>query len=369
MSPAAFFEKAAKKLFWNALAPKASDAHFFRLKPGMSVLALRPDRLGDFILSAPALRILEKKLGPRGRLTLVAGDRNEALAKFFFPRAEVLVFRKSILSRLALFLRLKSRPFDLVIDFHSYPFSTTSALLSLCPKSSARIGFWDSGKSKDVSRRVFNLGVPPPSENLHERNKSLSLLKPLGVGHLEGKKAEFVIPAMGHKIQSQVKSFYNRIGVGPKTFLFAVHPTLQKADNRWALENYVELVKRLTSLPQLKMVVVHGVGEEGRLQRFKELCAEIPNLFLLPAEDVLFILEASKRFDLLVCNDSGLMHLTALVTRVLSVFGPSDPARWGPLKKGSPATKVLRSKDHVCDSVKVSVVAAEVKRVYRHHRP
>lgn len=368
MSPAAFFEKVVKKFFWNILAPKASNASPFRLKAGMSVLALRPDRLGDFILSTPALQLLERKLGPQGRLTLLAGERSETLAKFFFPGAEVLVFQKSFLGRLAIFLRLRRRHFDLVIDFHSYPFSTTSALLALCPECPARIGFWDDGKSKDASRRVFNLGVSPPSEDLHERDKSLSLLKPLGWGGLKDKKSLFKVPVLNGEIRTQAKAFYEHIGVGPQTFLLAIHPTLQKQDNRWSLEKYAELVKKIASLPRFKTVVIHGLGEEDRLQRFKELCAEIPNLFILPDEGVLFILEAAKRFDLFVCNDSGLMHLAALVTRILAVFGPSDPARWGPLKRGNPESKFLRAKDHLCDSVPVSAVLSEVERIYRGYR-
>lgn len=369
MSPAAFLEKTIKKLFWNVLAPGASDVGSFRFKPGMSVLALRPDRLGDFILTTPALQLLEKKMGSKGRLTLVAGERNEALARFFFPRAEILVFRKSFLKRLALFFRLRSRRFDLVIDFHSYPFSTTSALLALGPKCPARIGFWDDGKSKDVSRRVFNLGVSPPAENLHERDKSLYLLNPLMVGRLKGEKVGFKIPALGVEIRNQVKAFYNRIDVGPTDFLLAIHPTLQKADNRWSLEKYAELAQKMSSLPRLKILVVHGLGEEDGLQRFKGLCAGLPNLFILPDEDVLFILEAAKRFDLFVCNDSGLMHLADLVTKVLAVFGPSEPVRWGPLKRGNSASKVFRSKDHLCDSVKVSLVTAAVERACRRHQP
>ena len=365
MSPAAFFEKTIKGIFWKGLTPKASPAGLFRLKPGMSVLALRPDRLGDFILSTPALQFLEKHLGPTGRLTLVAGDRNEGVARFFFPRAEVFVFRKFFLSRLMLFLRLKGRHFDLVIDFHSYPFSTTSAILALCPASPHRIGFWDDGKSKDVSRKVFNLGVHPPGENTHEMEKSLSLLKPLGWKRLNRGEADLEIPKVDSGIRNQVKDFYQRKGVGSQTFLLAIHPTLQKEDNRWSLENYVQLVQKTADLPGLKVVIVQGRGEGDRLQRFKGLCAEIPNLFVLPTTDVLFILEAAKRFDLLVCNDSGLMHLAALVTRVLAIFGPSDPGRWGPLKMGSSKSKILRSKDRLCDSVPVSTVAGEVKSIYR----
>jgi len=334
----------------------------------MSVLALRPDRLGDFLLSAPALQLLVKQLGSADRLTLVAGERNESIAKFLFPNAEILVFRKNLLSRLVLFLRLRWRKYDLVVDFHSYPFSTTSAVMALCPRSSKRIGFWDDGKASETSRKVFNLGVPPPNKNIHEMEKSLSLLKPLGLNPPKAREVVLNLPEVGSEVRSRVNAFYNQIGMGPGTFVLAIHPTLQKADNRWSLEHYAELVRKTASLPRVKIVVVHGWGEEDRLQRFKNLVAEIPTAFVLPDENVLFILEASKRFDLFVCNDSGLMHLAALVTRVLAVFGPSEPSRWGPLKAGSRNPKILRSKDHQCDSVKVAEVLREIRIILGHRR-
>ncbi|GEM_PF-1187097 len=368
MSPAAFFESTAKKLFWKGLGPKASAAGPFRLKPGMSVLALRPDRLGDFLLSTPALQFLESQLGATGRLTVVAGERNASIAKFLFPRAEILVFRKNFLSRIALFLRLKTRRYDLVVDFHSYPFSTTSAILALGPGCSRRVGFWDAGKSREASRRVFNLGVPPPGENLHEMEKSLLLLKPLGLNPHKSAEIRLSLPNVGKGIRNRVQVFYDRIGVGPKTFVLALHPTLLKVDNRWSLEHYAHVVRKAAFFPGVKILLVHGLGEEDRLQRFKGLCAKIPNLFALPENDVLFILEAAKRFELFVCNDSGLMHLAALVTRVLAVFGPSEPSRWAPLKAGNLKPKILRSKDCQCDSVPPGEVLKEIEKALRHSR-
>ena len=43
-----------------------------------------------------------------------------------------------------------------------------------------------------------------------------------------------------------------------------------------------------------------------------------------------------SRLDLVVCLDSGLLHLSAAVgTPTVSLFGPGEPARWRPLSGGS----------------------------------
>jgi ADP-heptose:LPS heptosyltransferase len=46
------------------------------------------------------------------------------------------------------------------------------------------------------------------------------------------------------------------------------------------------------------------------------------------------------RCDLLLCGDSGPMHVAAAVgTPVVALFGPTDPARWGPR---TPDSRVVR---------------------------
>jgi ADP-heptose:LPS heptosyltransferase len=80
--------------------------------------------------------------------------------------------------------------------------------------------------------------------------------------------------------------------------------------------------------------------------------------------DLFFILEVAKRFDVLVCGDSGLMHACSWITRVIAVFGPSDPKRWGPSALTGFRHRVFRKKDGVCDSVGSREVAQEVKKIW-----
>ena len=173
------FENKIKKIFWSLVSSRIKSARFTPMdfRRPVSVLALRPDRLGDFILSVPALKALESRLSGGGRLTLVAGERNERLARLFFPDARVLVFQKSFFRRLPLLMKLWFGSFDAVIDFHSYPFSTTSALLALLAGGPRRIGFWDMGDGSETSRKIFNSGMVPPAETLSEKEKSRLLIR------------------------------------------------------------------------------------------------------------------------------------------------------------------------------------------------
>lgn len=364
-SLASKIENRFKELFWALASLRLKGGASKLSAPGqrLSLLVLRPDRLGDFILSAPALRELLDKTGNDIDLTIVTGERNRTIAHFLFPRARLWTFPKFFLSRLVLFMRLWLGRFDLVVDFHSFPFSTTSALMALLSGSPCRVGFWDTGKYGELSRKIFNWGVPPPPLDLHEREKSLRLVKRLHAGAKMSRS--FPVPAIPVSVRARVESFYAALNLKKGERVIGLHPTLQKVDNRWQQENYFELVRKFRKARGFKLVIVHGRGEGEELARFLEGLGEKGNVFVLPEDGVLFILEACKKLDLFVGNDSGLAHLAALVTRVLVIFGPSEPSRWSPLDTGHGKPKILRKKDRFCDSVTPGEVVKEIRKTPR----
>jgi ADP-heptose:LPS heptosyltransferase len=286
--------------------------------------------------------------------------------------------------------------FDVTVDFHSYPFSTTSSLMALLSGSPTRIGFLATGdfeQYRELSRKIFNVGLPAPPENLHESSKSLLLVKKMFRGKARIGPGPAVPPAADPQLQARVGRFFQEIGANKGTRLLGIHPTLQKKDNRWAPEKYVELSQKLSGVKNLKVIVIHGKGEGEDLEQFKAMLGEpirlaslaqgkpashpqtvqkgvqsgeTPGVFYLPDDDVLFIREAAKRMKALVCGDSGIMHACAGVTKVLAVFGPSEPSRWGPLDRAKRGHVLFRKKDRLCDSVEPSEVAKAVFKSIKH---
>lgn len=350
-------ERSLKRAFW-ALAVWGESPSKHTLGPSPSILVLRPDRLGDFVLSIPALLTLQETMGPQGRMTLAAGGPNEGLARLFFPTARILVFRKNILSRLFFYLRILFGHFDAVVDLHSYPFSTTTAWMCLLSGAPLRVGFADPNDWADVSRRVFNVPVSAPSEILHEAQKGFRLVQALYPEIRPVPTPKVGLPSLPVEAVRKAEEFYHAQGVAPGTRVIALHPTLTKKDNRWPMECYLSLVRRWPANKNVRFLVIHGRGEEASSKRFQSETKDVPGLLYLPGNDLLFILAALRRAEVLVCGDSGIMHAAALVTPVVAVFGPSDPKRWGPLPIRRPGKGhlFLRKKDKSCGSVGVEEV-------------
>ena len=62
------------------------------------------------------------------------------------------------------------------------------------------------------------------------------------------------------------------------------------------------------------------------VSRMKNPCAVAP---VMPLRDLAAVFSQLK---LLLCNDTGVMHLAAAVgTPLVAVFGPTDPALWKPM--------------------------------------
>jgi ADP-heptose:LPS heptosyltransferase len=252
--------------------------------------------------------------------------------------------------------------FDLTLDLHSYPFSSTSAFMALLSGSPFRIGFLATGDYQELSQRVYNLGVPEPESFEHESRKSWSLLGPLGVGPAPASIPAPTPPALPGDVETKVSAFFQAAGGTGKTFRLGLHPTLLKEDNRWSFNRYLELIERLSRMEGVRVYLIHGKGEEGRLKEFLELMGPRSHVFTLPENGLFFILGAAQRLDLLACNDSGLMHWGALVAPVLALFGPSEPRQWGPLAGAKGAPKIFRTEDRLCESITPLEVVQEIEK-------
>jgi ADP-heptose:LPS heptosyltransferase len=63
------------------------------------------------------------------------------------------------------------------------------------------------------------------------------------------------------------------------------------------------------------------------------------------------------RADLVICNDTGVMHVAAAVgANTLAIFGPTDPDRWAPR---SPRLHIVRAADGRMESVTATRVVQQ----------
>jgi len=254
-------------------------------------LFIRPGAIGDFLLSLPALELLCE-----GDCEVWAARRNIPLVRFAPARAIQ----------------------DTGLDWMGIPDVAPPRPLAEQLRSFDRIVSWYGANRPEFRQAVRELGL---------RFVFLEAL-PSSAAGLHA--ADFYMD-QAYGLTGKRSAAVPRLPCPRREGGFiAIHPFSGSPAKNWPVERYRELTKRLE-----KHWPVRWVLEPGG--------AAPDGVSVLPPTENLFELAcrlASAR--LYIGNDSGITHLAAAAAApVLALFGPTDPAVWGP--RGENRVVVIRS--------------------------
>ncbi len=302
----------------------------------MKALVIKVAAIGDFLMATPALRAL-KHGGSDHEIHLLAGRSIAAVAKGNAAAARVFylddrrLFRGGLLAKAAEVLKsswmLRREKYDIGFNFHRDWRFSIILWLAGCRR---RIGFARPGKRSLLLTDAVRIeGIK------HHVFHYCDLLKPLGIFCLDF-KMDF--PLGNADVAAVVEKFLAPENLAEYVVLApggAVNVKEEMESRRWPAEHFTALASLL--LRAGRRVVLVGSGPDAVIAaRIKAAQPEVVDLSerttLTEAAAVL------KRACLVVCNDSGLMHLAAAVgARVISLFGPTHPGEKKPLNEGSVA--------------------------------
>ena len=115
--------------------------------------------------------------------------------------------------------------------------------------------------------------------------------------------------------------------------LVAIAPGARWETKRWPVESFAAVSDALAA-NGVRTVLCGGPGDGPALAAFRAAARTPPvgDLSELPVDA---LAAGLAQVDLLISGDSGPAHLaTAVGTPVLTLFGPTSPARWGPPPPG-----------------------------------
>jgi heptosyltransferase-2 len=309
----------------------------------VKILVIKIAAIGDFLMATPALRALKNAGGGNevhllaGRSIAAAVDAHPGLDRLFFLD-DRSIFHGGLLARLGEILRvsrlLRREGYDAGFNFHRDWRFGIILLLAGCRR---RIGFIrGSGQAWRSRRRSLLLtdGVRVAGIK-HHIFHYCDLLKALGIVCVDFRMT-FHLSAAAE--EAAAAKFLAPAGLGDYVVLApggAANVKEEMASRRWLVENFSLLAGLL--LDAGRKVVLLGSGADTPLAA--RIKAEHPGAVDLSERTSLVEAAAVlKRARLVVCNDSGLMHLAAAVgTRVISIFGPTHPGEKKPLGEGSVA--------------------------------
>lgn len=305
------------------------------------ILVCGPNWLGDSIMSMPAIQVLKRQF-PGVRLTMLVKPGVAPLWRMHAGVDTVLELNKGLPGTIAAILDIRERGFDAAYVF---PNSFRSAFIPFMGGIPVRTGA--AGHSRGF---MLTDVVQMTPENLWEQHQMWEYFRIFGIPPAAGKNETPVIKVP----QAVIDEVRGSFGLGGRSgFLGLVPGAARGASKRWPVEHFAEVGRTLSSSLKCGVLLFGTPGE-------KELCGQIceaigthaVNLAGRTAIPDFVVLLGLCR--LVITNDCGGMHLaSASGTKVVAVFGLTDPAKTGPIGADSivvSAEGVEQSRDIERDS-------------------
>ena len=281
------------------------------------ILVIRTGAIGDCILTFPVLSVLQHAyptaaidvMGSPSILDLathggyarecISIDRGD-VAPFFANRA---VLPETMVETFA--------RYDLVVSYLPDPDGVFAHNLSR-----SRVRSLLTGSPK-----------PEPGERLHATHHLLRAIHPLGV---IGDEASPPVYQPSDDDRQRANACLRALGVDPASqVLAAIHPGSGGRRKCWPVDRYAAVIDAL-DIRGYRVLVSAGPADADVIEALRRrLVAAKPLILDHPTLPVLAGVFTRCRF--MIGNDSGITHLaTATGIPTMALFGPTDPAVWGP---------------------------------------
>jgi heptosyltransferase-2 len=272
------------------------------------ILIVQTAFIGDVILITPLIRAVSE-LYPKASIDAMVVPAAAKLLENNPHLKNVIPYAKRKTSLWQMAKLLKAKGYDLVISPHS---SGRTHLLLWLSGIKRRIGF-------DRSWLPFLLTdkVPHPT-NMHKIKKNLLLLKFLSPNEFEMRTELFPSEQDKHKAENLLQPFGNKP-------LIAIAPGSIWATKCWLLERYVQLAQELV-MQGYGIVLIGGEGDKDKCDEVEKAVKDESGSALNLAGKTNLLESAAiiARCNLMLCNDSGALHIAnAMQTRVFAFFGPT----------------------------------------------
>lgn len=294
------------------------------------VLVIKFFGLGSILLATSALALIKKSL-PLSKISFLSFEANRGLLERLPLISEVLTINPSRTWRflsdiLATIVHIETNKYDIVFDFEF--FSKFSTGLTGLSGAHHRVGF-----ALPTMWRNLNLthSVPIDKRSHVSHAFSSQVESLLNVGEASGLLAPILREA-------DTISMLQRVNPNGKPLVVInVNAGDTFLERRWSPDRFVQLVDRLGGNSSCEFYFIGKSSERTYVQAIIDTtispsrCRNVAGLLTVPELAALLL-----RSQILISNDSGPLHLgSALGIPTIGLFGPEDPAFYGPLGRKS----------------------------------
>jgi len=286
------------------------------------ILLIRLRRIGDVIMTTPAVSVLKKNFHEtelsyvieKPYADLIAGNPqiNEVL---------MLPAHARIKDFFSVIKKIRKKRFDAVIDFHGGP---RSSLMTLLSGADVKIGY-----RIKYRHPIYHIKLPrrPRTGPIHSVENHVNLVKALGIK--SGAIPPLFIPSSTEKENQKIKHIMSLNDLSGSKYV-SLHIGAGNRFRSWDVQNYIKLCDLFTQKSGVKVVLI-GAREDKISANMIIKSTESSPLPLVGELSLREVRDMISHSSLFVGSDSGPMHIAASTrTPIVALFGPTIPAQFGP---------------------------------------
>ncbi len=302
-----------------------------------SILVIRRDNIGDLLCTTPLFSALRRHY-PAARITALVNSYNAPALHGNGDIDQVLVYEKAkhrsaeksfwhwLSGRWRVYRTLRAGAFDLVLLATS-DFSASALKFATLTRAEKIVGYGlPSGNPKWIS-------VPPAEPGLHEVERVFRLLHPLGIDEAPPAMSLTADPQQQQRLLATLPASVKqgrRIGL---------HISARKPRQRWPVERFAELARRLLDEGADHLLVFWAPGSAtnathpGDDEKAQALAMNLSALSVsfIRTTRLEELIAGLSLCEQVICADGGAMHIAAALQKPLvCLFGNSEAARWYP---------------------------------------
>jgi len=292
----------------------------------MKILLLQLKRIGDLILTTPAIATLREKFSG-ANITLVVSRECADLLPAIAGVDRTLVTRRNLRDA-TVFFAIAREKFECCIDFTR---NDRSALLSFLSGAQKRVVSHRVKVQSKSRARVYNEFAHHRMRELHTLDYHLALLEPLGIRNASP-ALHLVLPRLARE---KAETLRRDSKIGNSFIIF--HPGSARAEKFWETQRWADVIDHARRDCDVDLVLTGGTSELEQ-EHIREIKAKArqPIIDLSGKTDLLTLTALIAQARLVVTVDSAPMHLAAATqTPQVVLFGPTNPFHWRP--RESPA--------------------------------
>ncbi len=294
----------------------------------MNILLIQLKRIGDLILTTPAISAVRDKF-PDATITLmVSGGCAGLLPAIPHIDRTYIIHRNP--ADAATFLSIARTKFEACVDFTR---NNRSAIVTWLSRAEKRIGSHRIKRRSRFRHWAYNEFVPGRMRDHHMIDYNLSLLQPLGIVDVSP-RVRLILPA---EVCHSAVELRRKLKIEEPFVIF--HPGSARSEKFWEPDRWADVITTAMDRWHFTPVLTGGISQvekshladiESRLPR--PSAGSGPAVVDLSGKiDLLTLAALIAQARLVVTVDSAPMHIAAATgTRQIVLFGPTNPFHWQP---------------------------------------